>query len=111
MIEGSMTDLTDVEVLRDGLKATIVPAGDITASIVGPLKPKMKSLVEEGVNTIVFDLARTNMVDSVGIGLIVAAHNSLWKAGGSVSVVHASSDLIDLFKALRLDQHFTVMGI
>ncbi len=111
MMEGSMADLGDVEVQRDGRKATILPAGDITASIVGPLKPRMKSLVDDGVTAIVFDLARTTMVDSVGIGLIVAAHNSVWKAGGSVSVVHASQDLLDLFKALRLDQHFSVGGV
>jgi anti-anti-sigma factor len=110
MSDGSMTDVADVDVMRDGRKATIAPAGDIVASMAGTLKPRLKNMVHDGVDTLVFDLARTTMVDSVGIGLIVAAHNSVQKSGGSISVIHASKDLLDLFKALRLDQHFSVTG-
>jgi anti-anti-sigma factor len=97
-----------VDVIRDGKKARVVPSSDVTAAVVEILKPQLKELVRDGVDTLVFDLAHASMVDSVGIGLLVAAHNSVQKSGGSISVVGASTDLADLFKALRLDQRFTV---
>ena len=98
-----------VDVKREGRKAVVVPSGDVVASVVQTLKPKLKELVHDGVDTMVFDLARATIVDSIGIGLLVAAHNSVQKTGGAISVIHASRELVDLFKSLRLDQRFAVI--
>jgi anti-anti-sigma regulatory factor len=56
------------------------------------------------------DLAGTRMVDSTGIGLLISAHNSLKKAGGDLTVIHASKDILDLFWTMRIHQHFSVSG-
>jgi anti-anti-sigma factor len=108
-----MTDpvSTVVEVRREGNKATLVPAGDVLTTTVEVLKPQLKDMVRGGVDTIVFDLERVGIVDSAGIGLLVATHNSVEKVGGSISVIRASKGLVDLFKALRLDQRFPVTGV
>jgi anti-anti-sigma factor len=50
------------------------------------------------------------VVDSSGIGLLIATHNSLKTKGGSLRVANASPDILNLFKAMRLDRHFTVEG-
>ena len=50
------------------------------------------------------------MVDSAGIGLLISAHNSLKKAGGELAVIHASSDILALFRTMRIHQHFSVSG-
>jgi anti-anti-sigma regulatory factor len=50
------------------------------------------------------------MVDSTGIGLLISAHNSLKKAGGDLTVIHASKDILDLFRTMRIHQHFSVSG-
>ncbi len=108
-----MTELAsrNVEVFREGCKARVVPSGNVVASVAQPFKPKLKDLVHDGVNMIEFDLSRSTIVDSVGIGLFVAAHNSVQKAGGTISIVNASADLLHLFKVLRLDQRFSVTGM
>jgi anti-anti-sigma factor len=58
----------------------------------------------------VLDLANTRMLDSSGIGLLIAAHNSIRKAGGQMSVIHASPEIVDLLRTMRIHQHMTVAG-
>ena len=56
------------------------------------------------------DLSDVLMVDSCGIGLLIAAHNSLKKVGGRLAVIHASVDTLELFQTMRMHQHFSVSG-
>ena len=67
-------------------------------------------MVGAGIVHLTLDLAGTQMVDSAGIGLLISAHNSLKKAGGELSVIHASKDILDLFRTMRIHQHFCVSG-
>ena len=95
---------------RDGETATVVAAGDICASAAPELRPALRDLVKSGVRRMVFDLTQTTMVDSTGIGLLLAAFNSMRGAGGEFSVVCASDEILDLFKTMRINQHFPVSG-
>ena len=70
----------------------------------------MRAALDEGVREMVVDLSGVHMVDSSGIGLLISAHNSLCKVGGRLAVIHASDDILDLFKTLRMHQHFSVSG-
>ena len=67
--------------------------------------------MEEGVKKLVVDLNGVEMVDSVGIGVLVAAHNSISKNGGHMSLSNVSQDIYNLFKTMRLDQHFEVIPV
>ena len=42
------------------------------------------------------------MLDSSGIGLLIAAHNSLARKEGRVRVVNASADVFRLLQSMRL---------
>ena len=95
---------------RQGETATVVATGDICASSASELRPAMRDLVKSGVRRMVFDLAQTSMVDSTGIGLLLAAFNSMRGAGGEFSVVRASNEILDLLKTMRINQHFSVSG-
>jgi anti-anti-sigma regulatory factor len=48
------------------------------------------------------------MVDSVGIGVIIATHNSLDQKGGKLRVINIADDIYGLFSTMRLDRHFSV---
>jgi anti-anti-sigma regulatory factor len=65
-------------------------------------------MIKSGVLHLTLDLAGARMVDSTGIGLLIAAHNSLKTAGGELKVIHASSDIAALFRTLRIHKHFSV---
>lgn len=84
--------------------------GDLVAAKLPALREKLRELVASGMVHLTLDLAGTRMVDSAGIGLLISAHNSLKKAGGELTVVHASKDIRDLFRTMRIHQHFSISG-
>lgn len=87
----------------------IKPGRDIVASMAADFRQDLLKEVESGVKRLVVDLNDVEMVDSVGIGVLVAAHNSLSKNGGQMAVSNVSQDIFNLFKVMRLDQHFEVI--
>ena len=87
----------------------IKPGRDIVASMAADFRQDLLKEVESGVKRLVVDLDDVEMVDSVGIGVLVAAHNSLSKNGGQMAVSNVSQDIFNLFKVMRLDQHFEVV--
>ena len=96
-------------VTRSGSKAVLKPLNDITASSTPELRTILKTLVSEGVRELEVDLNDVRVVDSSGIGLLVAAHNSLDRLSGKLMVTHVTEDLVELFKAFRLEKHFTIV--
>ena len=97
---------------REKERAIVRPDGeDVVAASVPALRAAMRSAIAEGARDIVVDLAGVEMVDSTGIGLLISAHNSLRNAGGRLSVIHASGDILELFQTMRIHQHFSVTGV
>jgi anti-anti-sigma factor len=90
--------------------ATVAVNGDLTATTVGRWRSVLGDLANAGASYVVLDLAATSVVDSSGIGLLLAAHNSLSRKGGRLAVANASEDIVGLFRAMRLDRHFAVSG-
>jgi len=86
------------------------PEGDIVAASAAELRGKLRDLVNNGARQLVIDLEKTKMVDSVGLGLLIASHNSLQKVGGQLSIVRASADILELLTTMRIHQHFSVSG-
>ena len=100
-----------IVVTREDDKAVVRPAGDgIVAASIPEMRSRMRGIVEEGVRDLVVDLADVRMIDSSGIGLLIAAYNSLYKIGGRFSVIHASPEILELFQTMRMHQHFSVSG-
>src|ERR1051326_3174623 len=92
-------------------QAVIAPTGqDIVAATVPELRSKMQEALKEGARDLVVDLFEVQMVDSTGIGLLIAAHNSLRALGGTLAVIHASADILELFQTMRMHKHFSVSG-
>jgi anti-anti-sigma factor len=99
-----------IKVSRDGSRAEIEPEGDIIASAAGDFRASLKNLVKDGVKDMVIDMACVEIIDSVGLGLIISTYNSIKKADGTLQVKNVSHDVLGLFKSMRLDQHFPVTG-
>ena len=90
-------------------KRTICPGKDVVAPMADGFRQELRQIVTEGIREVVIDLEGVEMVDSVGIGVIVATHNSLRRVGGSLEVANVSEDIHKLFKMMRLDEHFDVL--
>jgi anti-anti-sigma factor len=100
--------MTTVQVHKND--ATVSVEAALTVALAQELRPQLQKALAEGVSSVVFDLGRVDVVDSSGIGLLIATHNSLKSKGGRLRVANVSPEILNLFKAMRLDRHFTVEG-
>lgn len=93
---------------KDGV-VTMKPGVDIVASQCAGLKQEFLEIINSGEKKISIDLSETEMIDSSGIGLLISIRNSLANnGGGEIELIHLSDDLRQLFKVMRLDNHFTI---
>jgi anti-anti-sigma factor len=99
---------TNVERLED--RTVVQPAEDLVGAGVGELRTALRDIAGASSGDLVLDLQKVRMIDSSGIGLLVAAHNSMRRQGASLSVVHASADILHLMRSMRIHQHFEVSG-
>ena len=93
--------------IEDG-RTVFCPSGDIVASIAESLRTQLRQVMHEHPGPLAIDLSRVELIDSVGIGLLIAAHNSLAKDGGRLVLEHVNPDLAGLLRTMRLDKHFTI---
>ncbi len=87
---------------------TIVPEYDITVSKKEDFQKILLDQIHTGVSEINIDLINVKLIDSTGIGILIAAYNQLKQKGGTINVINISGDIMKMFKILRLDQHFNV---
>lgn len=97
------------EIEKEGSKAVFRPGRDIVASVISGMRQQLKELMADGITELTIDMSGVEMIDSVGLGLLISAHNSLSRVGGTLTVNNVSKDLYDLFSNMRLTQHFTVL--
>ena len=86
----------------------IKPGKDVVASMAEEFKKNLLDLIKNGIKELAIDLSGVEVVDSVGLGVMIATHNTLSKSGGKLKVINASEDICRLFQTMRLDQHFEI---
>lgn len=99
------------EIVNQGSQTIIKPGMDLVASMAEEFKNELISAINASSSEIVIDLAGVEMVDSVGIGVIIAAHNTLTQAERKLSVINVAKDVYGLFTTMRLNRRFTVEGV
>jgi serine/threonine-protein kinase RsbW len=100
--------ITSTVVTWKDREAIVHPAGDVVAAMVPELRSALRAALANGVREMTIDFAKVEVVDSTGLGLLISAHNSVSKAGGRLAVIHASKEILELFRSMRIHQHFPV---
>ena len=100
--------MADIQVTQTGTRATIILGKKVTASEVPNLKNEMKRLIGAGVTLMSLDCSNLAMMDSTGIGCLVAAYNSLDKVDGNLFMTQVSSDIYSLLCSMRLDRRIKI---
>lgn len=80
----------------------------VTAQNVPNLRETFRTTIQQGARRIVLDFSRVKHLDSMGIGLLVATHNSLAKLGGALTLIGVNEDIRQLLTLMRLDKHFSI---
>lgn len=96
------------EIIKNGNDVVIKPGIDVVASMAEDFRNELVSAMEETEGTVTIDLEGVDMVGSVGIGVIIATHNSLSQAGRKLKVTNVSSDIYGLFTTMRLNRRFDI---
>jgi len=99
------------EIVNQGNQTIIKPGMDIVASMAEDFKSELLTVINESSAEIVIDLSEVEMVDSVGIGVIIATHNTLNQSDRKLSVINVAKDVYGLFTTMRLNRRFTVEGV
>ncbi|MCD4674790.1 MAG: STAS domain-containing protein [Desulfobacula sp.] len=99
------------EIVNQDNQTIIKPGMDVVASMAEDFKNELLSVINESSAEVVIDLAGVEMVDSVGIGVIIAAHNTLNQSDRKLKVINVAKDVYGLFSTMRLNRRFTVEGV
>ena len=102
--------MTSYTIKRAEHECQVVLEGDLTASLVPELQAALKQQIEQGAIEVVFDLSQTAVLDSSGIGLMIAASNSLSRRQGKLRVVGVSRDILRLLQSMRLVARLNATG-
>ena len=101
----------DSKIEKSGNIVTVTPGENIVASMADDFRAELHTLVQENPEQIIIDMSEVEMVDSVGIGVMIAVHNSLAKNKSTLKIKNADKSILTLFKTMRLDRHFSVEGV
>ena len=93
---------------QNGQQGSVKLTGDLTAIVVPDLQAGLKEVLGKGVREVVFDLASTAMLDSSGMGLLIATANSLAPNGGKVRVTNVCPEIFRLLQSMRLTARLNV---
>lgn len=93
-----------------GFYPLVIPAVDIVAGNTLKFKEEMNKLLNEDITHITVDLDNVELVDSSGISVFITMQNSLNKVNGKLKTINLSTDILKMFKIMRLDKHFEVSG-
>jgi len=89
----------------------IAPHKDIVASEAQELRRKIFSIIGEKPGKLVVDLENVNVIDSIGLGVLISARNHLKKSGGELVVTNVSKEICQLLKQMHLDRHIVFKAV
>lgn len=102
--------MDDFTFAKDDSGLNIKIIGSLNVAMLSSIQAKLRQELNSGVNEVVFDFDEATMIDSSGISLLIATHNTLKPRDGSVSLVNVSSDIFKLLSSMRLNQRMQISG-
>ena len=91
-----------VTVVDVGPELSLRSGGDVKAAVAGE--------VESGQRQFVFDFARTEFIDSAGLGALISMSRLVHSHEGTVRLMRLNDDMRRLFELTKLDTLFDVVG-
>ncbi len=92
----------------DGDRVTVCPGENVIAPMIKDLQTELQQQVAAKPAEVVFDLAGVEMIDSTGLGLLVATFNSQKQHGGKIRVVNAAGHVLDVLLTTQLNRLFAI---
>lgn len=100
--------MAEFSIRREGERIEVDVTGRLAGADIAGLRPALNLEIGKGGKAIRFDLSGIDSLDSGGIGLLLAAGNSIDAAHGSVAVLNASPAVAKLLGAMGLTERLHV---
>ena len=96
------------DIVQDGSKTVIAITDDLVGSRIETVRNQLTNMLEHGVSALEIDMTGVQTVDSLGMGLLVATHNSLKAKQGQLSLINVDPKIYEVLTIMRLDKHFSI---
>lgn len=81
-------------------------SGEFDATTAPEVRPQMDAVADEKPKQVVLDLSKLRLIDSSGVGAIVALFKRVRANGGQFEVRGVTGQPLSIFQVLRLDKVF-----
>jgi anti-sigma B factor antagonist len=98
----------DINVSVDGTTAQIKVSGIIDNDNAEELKQQLSSVQDRSVKDATLDLSLVPSITSSGIGKLLVFYKALDSKGGKITIDGIHSNLLKLFKSIKLDKLFDI---
>ncbi len=88
----------------------VTPVGSIDGTDRGLLQEKLDALLGQNPETIIFDMAGVDYLNSLGIRLLVKTKKALSSKGGSIAFVHLQLQIKKVFDIINAMPAFKVFA-
>jgi len=96
------------KVKKNQTKKNVRPGKDIVASKAESLNKKLYKIIDQGITDLTLDFVNVTSVDTVGLSVIAAAHNTLKNAGAKLLLKNVPYDIDTLLDSIGLNKHFEI---
>ncbi len=99
-----------ISVRTEGETATVF-AGDYLNKLSGEaVERECKRRIDEGCKTIVVNFAETELVNSIGVSILLGVIDAASDAGAKIVFSDVNEDTIELFEMLGVTKHVVIKG-
>ncbi len=84
--------------------------GDLISSEVEAYKEEILETLAGNPQRLILDMGKVKVIDSSGIGMLIAAKNSASKSKCELVLKDLNADILKMFKIMRLTEHFVFIG-
>jgi anti-anti-sigma factor len=93
--------------VRDGI-GTVTLEGDLDHQTADRLRRVVLTALSDGAASLVLDCEQLAFIDSSGLGVLIEAHKAADAQGGSVTIRHASPQMLRLLDVTGLNGMLTI---
>ncbi|MCD6535148.1 MAG: STAS domain-containing protein [Deltaproteobacteria bacterium] len=97
-----------MNVTKNEDQVTITLEGDFTTNLLNDFRSVVQQEIDAGNTSLTIDFTDAAIIDSMGIGCLVATHNTLKQKDGTMQLSNVPENLRDVFKIMRLDRIFPI---
>lgn len=97
---------TSIKAKDDALR--LAPKGDLVASTVEDHRASMMKALESAGDKVILELSSVELIDSLGITLVLGLFKSCQKTGAAFSIEGVNSDIMRVFKLFHLTKFFPI---